>query len=77
MQGLHSKSHRGSAIARLAGLNVEKHPELFDTSKIPFWVFEEQVSEVSLPLHAVVPFTLNNGWVRMVWVLRGRRGACY
>ncbi|WWD17462.1 glycerol-3-phosphate dehydrogenase (NAD(+)) [Kwoniella shandongensis] len=31
----------GSAIARLAGLNVSKHTDVFDDSRVPIWVFEE------------------------------------
>ncbi|KAK8864241.1 glycerol-3-phosphate dehydrogenase (NAD(+)) [Kwoniella newhampshirensis] len=31
----------GSAIARLAGLNVSKHTDVFEDSKVPIWVFEE------------------------------------
>ncbi|ORY32516.1 NAD-dependent glycerol-3-phosphate dehydrogenase N-terminus-domain-containing protein [Naematelia encephala] len=31
----------GSAIARLAGQNVAKHPDVFD-QRVPIWVFEEE-----------------------------------
>ena len=39
---------RGSAIARIAGQNVTKHSEDFD-SRVPCWVFEEEVSGNSYP----------------------------
>ncbi|OCF36916.1 glycerol-3-phosphate dehydrogenase (NAD(+)) [Kwoniella heveanensis CBS 569] len=32
----------GSAIAKLAGNNVKKHNDVFDDSKVPIWVFEEE-----------------------------------
>ncbi|WVR07201.1 glycerol-3-phosphate dehydrogenase (NAD(+)) [Kwoniella sp. DSM 27419] len=31
----------GSAIAKLAGNNVKEHSDVFDDSKVPIWVFEE------------------------------------
>lgn len=38
---------RGSAIARLAGMNTKKHPDVFDDSRVAVWVYEEEVSQVS------------------------------
>lgn len=35
---------RGSAIARIAGQNVVKHSDVFESSRVPLWVFEEMVS---------------------------------
>ncbi|WVQ82422.1 glycerol-3-phosphate dehydrogenase (NAD(+)) [Cryptococcus sp. DSM 104549] len=32
----------GMAIARLAGLNVTKHNDVFDDSRVPVWVYEEE-----------------------------------
>ncbi|WVN88128.1 glycerol-3-phosphate dehydrogenase (NAD(+)) [Cryptococcus depauperatus CBS 7841] len=32
----------GTAIARLAGINTKKHNDVFDDSRVPVWVFEEQ-----------------------------------
>ncbi|WWC61698.1 glycerol-3-phosphate dehydrogenase (NAD(+)) [Kwoniella dejecticola CBS 10117] len=32
----------GSAIAKLAGNNVKKHSDVFDDSRVPIWVFEEE-----------------------------------
>jgi hypothetical protein len=43
---------RGSAIARLAGLNVVKHSDVFE-QRVPAWVFEE---EVSLSVYMKEPF---------------------
>lgn len=34
---------RGSAIARLAGMNTKKHPDVFDDSRVAVWVYEEEV----------------------------------
>ncbi|KAJ9102627.1 hypothetical protein QFC19_004736 [Naganishia cerealis] len=34
----------GSAIASIAGKNASRQPELFDDSRIPMWVFEEEVN---------------------------------
>ncbi|WRT66172.1 glycerol-3-phosphate dehydrogenase (NAD(+)) [Kwoniella shivajii] len=31
----------GSAIAKIAGNNVKNHNDIFDESKVPIWVFEE------------------------------------
>jgi len=33
----------GSAIARLAGRNVKEHSDIFEESRVPIWVFEEEV----------------------------------
>lgn len=43
-EGMRDKNgvYRGSAIARVIGQNVQKHPDLFD-STVRMWVFEEQV----------------------------------
>ncbi|ODO08912.1 glycerol-3-phosphate dehydrogenase (NAD(+)) [Cryptococcus wingfieldii CBS 7118] len=32
----------GTAIARLAGINTAKHTDVFDGSRVPMWVFEEE-----------------------------------
>ncbi|RSH79709.1 glycerol-3-phosphate dehydrogenase [Apiotrichum porosum] len=33
----------GSAIARIAGQNVVKHSDVFESSRVPLWVFEEMI----------------------------------
>lgn len=43
--------HRGSAIAKIAGINVLKHENEFH-SRVPMWVFEEQVSSPPIALAA-------------------------
>lgn len=34
----------GSAIAKIAGQNAARQPDLFEASRIPMWVFEEDVN---------------------------------